>query len=304
MRNRRFTSILILPDAGPGVGLGHLTRCVALAQAFRRRGARIRFVCADPAGARWLRGLGFAVASRFTDGPWDLAVLDTYRLAEPVFRKVRAASRRVLVIDDLGRAPRGTDWILNSSPAADASWYASSGAKLLLGPRFHPLREEFLKPASRRPARFSAASVLVTLGGGQPCARFECVLDVVREAVPSAHVRTVRGGASAAAMRRLMLGCDLAVSGTGQTAYELAACGLPAVLIRLADNQRNNERGMVRGGAAVSAGAFGSTGFPRRLRRLVRHLADDGSLRRRMGARGRALVDGRGATRVAERVLD
>jgi spore coat polysaccharide biosynthesis predicted glycosyltransferase SpsG len=90
----------------------------------------------------------------------------------------------------------------------------------------------------------------------------------------------------------LMAAADLAVCAGGQTTYELAAMGLPAVALCIADNQRINLDALAQVPTLLlsDAAALSST---------VRALAADRTQQQRLSQRGRALVDGRGADRVA-----
>jgi spore coat polysaccharide biosynthesis predicted glycosyltransferase SpsG len=100
----------------------------------------------------------------------------------------------------------------------------------------------------------------------------------------------------------MMLAADLAVSGAGVTLCELAATATPTVAIALADNQRPNFDAFARAGAAVPAGGAGDPDMIGAIATAVRSLADDAARRRAVGARGRALVDGQGAMRVARAI--
>ena len=103
-------------------------------------------------------------------------------------------------------------------------------------------------------------------------------------------------------LREMMLAADLAVSGAGVTLCELAATATPTVAIALADNQRPNFDAFARAGAAVPAGGAGDPDLIAGIAAAVRSLADDAVRRRAVGARGRALVDGQGAMRVARAI--
>jgi spore coat polysaccharide biosynthesis predicted glycosyltransferase SpsG len=108
---------------------------------------------------------------------------------------------------------------------------------------------------------------------------------------------------SAAEMRDLALEADLAVSAGGGTLYELAWAGCPTVAFELAPNQAPNVRALGRAGVAVSAGAAGAADFLARVTEEVTGLLQSPSHRRALGDAGRALVDGRGAIRIAESLL-
>jgi len=101
-----------------------------------------------------------------------------------------------------------------------------------------------------------------------------------------------------------MLKCDVAIAGGGQTTYELAATGTPAVAIRLADNQSGNLQGLSAKDALEWVGDVQDGDTESRVIGTLRNLAEHADKRARMSQAGRALVDGGGADRVAQAVLE
>ena len=151
--------ILFVVNAGPTVGGGHVMRCLTLAQALEAQGARCGFV-GPPALASVLdafapetpRITADDLAAAVAREAFDAVVFDHYGLSQPDHQAM-AATRPVLVIDDLADRTLGGDIILDSGPerkAADYLGLISEEARLLLGPAFAPVRPEFA--ALRGPA--------------------------------------------------------------------------------------------------------------------------------------------------------
>ena len=104
-------------------------------------------------------------------------------------------------------------------------------------------------------------------------------------------------------MRDLMLACDVAITGGGQTTYELAATGTPGLAIRLADNQTGNLRGLSAHGAIRWVGDATDGDLKNKLLDALQDLAENREKRTEMNRAGRRLVDGRGAKRVAQAII-
>jgi spore coat polysaccharide biosynthesis predicted glycosyltransferase SpsG len=92
-----------------------------------------------------------------------------------------------------------------------------------------------------------------------------------------------------------MLEADLAVTAAGMTLYECLASGTPVVATCLADNQRPNFEALSRAGLIMRGEPL--------LSKAVLRLAEDAALREALSARGREVVDGKGAPRVAAEIL-
>jgi spore coat polysaccharide biosynthesis predicted glycosyltransferase SpsG len=104
-------------------------------------------------------------------------------------------------------------------------------------------------------------------------------------------------------VRGLFLDADLAVSAAGQTLFELAWAGCPAVAIAVADNQRANLAGFAARGTVRVGAAPDGPDFAARLADTLRAVLADVEARRAMSAAGQRLVDGHGARRVAAAAL-
>ncbi|MEQ9447993.1 MAG: hypothetical protein RLN70_03690, partial [Rhodospirillaceae bacterium] len=104
-------------------------------------------------------------------------------------------------------------------------------------------------------------------------------------------------------MPGLMAGCDMAIIGGGTMSYEAAMCGLPTIFIALAPNQLRPCLGWQELTKAPLLGQVGQVS-PAAIRAAVSALINDDVRRQEMAAAGRGLVDGRGAIRLIDALLD
>jgi len=331
--------LVIRADATSEIGTGHLQRCLALASAWTRLGGEVAVcgrcesleldrLVTRLGGRRWeppalhpdptdLERLQLLIAE-LPPGR-AVAVIDGYHFDAAYQASVR---RRVplLVIDDLGCEPQPeADIILNQNIQETVQYQARTGTTLLLGLKYALLRDEFSNWSQwNRPIAGRAVRLLVTFGGSDPAG---VTLQVLRALTltPDFQIRVVVGGASpyldavrktvtatdgatlvvdTPHMAKEMANADLAISGAGSTAWELAFMGLPAALVVLADNQAAVARALDRVGAAVNLGPADQL-RQETIATTVKQLAGDAAQRTRMSRTGRALLDGRGADRVA-----
>jgi UDP-2,4-diacetamido-2,4,6-trideoxy-beta-L-altropyranose hydrolase len=182
--------LLIRADASARIGTGHVMRCLALAQAWRRSGGSVIFATAEITAALETRltGEGFqnvrlsvtpgtnedatktGEMARSQNASWVVA--DGYHFGLDYQQVIKAAGLRLLLLDDYGHAKEYVaDLVLNQNISADAALYARRApyTRLLLGTRYALLREEFLRWRDwKRGIPAVARKVLVTLGGSDP----------------------------------------------------------------------------------------------------------------------------------------
>ena len=99
--------------------------------------------------------------------------------------------------------------------------------------------------------------------------------------------------------------CGIAVTAGGSTIYELAAAGVPFICFSYAENQENLTEYVGREHIAGYAGAWHKEPEEtlERIGRLFKELISDVSMRINYSGRGREMVDGFGAERIAKALL-
>jgi UDP-2,4-diacetamido-2,4,6-trideoxy-beta-L-altropyranose hydrolase len=319
--------------------MGHVMRSLAIAQAWRRRSAPCAWVLVDPPPAfeERLREEGIeAVRVDAQRGSRDDArllaelalargaawtVVDGYRFDGAYQEALAQAGVRAAWLDDRGLAgAKGAALVVNPNLRVRPEWYDDRRAetRVLLGPRYAPLRREFAaRPRSERPHPARARRILISLGGADPD---DVGPRVTRAAVKAgggqAEIRVIAGPAnpraaalraaaapgveviaSVADMAEALEWADLAVTGAGGTVWEALHLGVPALLVVIAEDQRGNAVELDRRGIARLLGDGASLDESRVTAEIASLLADR-ARREEMSVRGRTLVDGRGAARI------
>jgi UDP-2,4-diacetamido-2,4,6-trideoxy-beta-L-altropyranose hydrolase len=330
-------AVLLRCDGGPGIGMGHLMRCRALAAAFAGLGWRYLFgvtretapLLADGNAIIVPPGVdgAHAVAEAGAANKVDCLVVDHYGLDATFETAARGKASIVVVIDDLADRPHDCDLLVDPNPERVAEDYAGltgGTTRFLLGPQYALLRPEFAerRPARARPPRRQAERLLITLGGADQHNISHRVLEALPrlEGAPlktvlvvgpaNPHRETLAAQASWPGLEivvdppdlaGLMIEADLAITGGSTSFWELACLGVPALIVVIADNQRAIARAAENAGATLVLGEHDHLD-PRKLAAAITALSADPKRRHRMSEAGRNLVDGRGAVRVADAV--
>jgi UDP-2,4-diacetamido-2,4,6-trideoxy-beta-L-altropyranose hydrolase len=285
-------------DGDDAVGAGHVARCLPLAAALAQRGWSPAF-CGSYGGlADWLlerSGLPVRPADALADGAWVAALVDSYTF--PVADICALAER--LPLATIGEANRCPGAGVHIDPHLDRAGEPAT-ARLLPGPGYALVDPGFA--AARRDRSGPVDTVLVTVGGGitgRPLA--EAAVRAARDTFGDRVRILTAGGVDLPGTEPLpfpgtlldvVADVDVAVSAAGNTVYELAAAGVPAVVVPIVDNQRRVADGARSAGFALVPDA------PDGLDAAVGRLADPG-VRAALQKAGPRTVDGRGAARVA-----
>lgn len=327
--------VLFIANAGPQVGGGHVMRSLTLAAALAERGAKVEFMAdthveailaayAPDLPRRAVASMAPDVLTELTGRQaFEAVVFDHYGLGRPEHEAI-ADGRPALVIDDLADRPLGGALVLDSGPARVEADYRglTSGARLLLGPKYAPVRPAFaaLRNAALARRQETPRRVLVSMGltdlegiTGKVVEQLrrrygETALDVVVGAgAPSrkgltriaAHDPRLTLHVDTPDMAELATAADLAVGAAGSAMWERCVLGLPSVVVTIADNQIPAATAMAKAGAVLvvdgRADSFG-VDFDRAMTRLF----IDETLRASLAENSAELCDGEGAARVAD----
>lgn len=318
--------LLVRCDGAPAVGMGHVVRCTALAQAIRERECTVEFAMrADrPEGVRAVEDEGFCVHLIQHDDDaielaktYDAVLVDNYEIDAGALRRF-SLSAMLAVIDDPGdRDLSAARWVLNQNLGAEElACNLSPDAVALFGPAYALLRPEFARVRAERARTVDPLqrSVLVTFGGGdvanylaQVLRALQAVdepLDIVllgQQSVPFASRHNVRAVRANNGVAELMAASDVAVTAAGTTTWELCCMRVPSFAIPIAENQRIVASGLQRSGAMRVYTSFDAA--VRSLPADVPALLRDAVQRRELAERAGSLVDGLGAVRAAESLI-
>ncbi len=305
----RDTKATILTEAGADVGLGHLARCVALYDALVDVGCECEIVVEGESaphvvGERRARSAEWRSpddAARAV-AEVEIAVVDSYLAPIETYAVIAETVMAAAYLDDTARLPYPKGFVVNGNPGASTlAWPAGCEAEPLLGMSYQLLRSEFVGLPERDIAE-RVRRVLVLAGGAGSADLFRHLGAVAESVFGDARLEFADTPRDAAGMLRSMLSADVAISAAGQTLYELCATGTPTVAVAVADNQVSQAQALADRGAIMYAGSWSDRSVMSALRSTLSMIRDNAALRRTLSARARALVDGRGAERVARRL--
>jgi UDP-2,4-diacetamido-2,4,6-trideoxy-beta-L-altropyranose hydrolase len=344
-------SIVLRTDAGPRIGIGHVRRCLVLAEAAARQGARPFFVLGqcDEGSRTRIESAGCPLVvldhrSRFDSSAhlaavsapsiviFDLshsdAINDATSLVDLV-AALRAVGSQTVLIDQPGElclsaaAGIGVDLLVFPYLGAETQAVQPGPRRIVKGPSFAVMDSAyFAAGAAVRVIAPKAHRILVTAGGGDPAGItvnfLEALADstlphmdvhvVIGPAFPASTVAAIRDMAASSrhdvvlldapdSLADEMAWCDIALSASGVTKYELACTGTPALLVST-DSDHATMNGPFRElGTALDLGVVG-TASPHDIAAALKELIADAELRRAMSSAGRAAIDGRGGTRL------
>ena len=297
-------------DGDDRLGAGHVARCLRLAHALERRGARCELVGHyGSAAAELAAAAGIATrppekgapAGRPADA--DALVVDSYELSQADI-EAAAGDLPLAAVVDGDVAPDGVTVLSYHLDAAERL----PGLRGMLGPDFAPLDPRHAAARRRRGNR----TVLVSVGAGSAGgAALATALEAIggrdghhelfvasRERPPASAPATAWGWEEGGLVGRIEW-ADLAVSGAGSTSYELACAGVPALLLVVADNQLQVAEGLGGAGIAVWLDAR----YELDPAEIGRRWADVQTRAPELATAGPAVVDGYGAFRAADGLL-
>ena len=175
--------IIIRTDASQQIGLGHLTRCLSLAEGLRDIGANVEFIVRNHVESlnsqiikkgfkthllpniissslkknlkgyeKWLCTKQIIDANEtaqiIADWQIDWLIVDHYAIDHNWEKILKPYTKKIMVIDDLANRPHDCDLLLDQNYTHDHGRYnnlLSSDTIQLIGPKYALLRKEFLE---------------------------------------------------------------------------------------------------------------------------------------------------------------
>ncbi|MBB5870610.1 spore coat polysaccharide biosynthesis predicted glycosyltransferase SpsG [Allocatelliglobosispora scoriae] len=328
-------------DAGATTGVGHLVRCVALAEELTSRGVPVLFL-GDLGGIAWaeqqLTRRGLALAP----GPWTpdetvaaierhgltRLVIDSYVVDPGCAAAARAVGVPTLAIVDGDTRGQEADLFLDQNLGASLPMVADPAAKLL-GVEFALLRDDIRNRRPDVPYRAAGGppKVLAFFGGTDAFGAAPPIAELLVASGAAWDATVIAGSETSAALLaqvkpqegqrlsvlpttdalpELIAAADLVISASGTSTWELLCLGAPSALVWVVENQREGYRRVVDAGLAAGIGLLDELkrlNRPSEASHVLRELLTEPDLRVEFGEKAFATVDGRGRDRVTDRLL-
>jgi UDP-2,4-diacetamido-2,4,6-trideoxy-beta-L-altropyranose hydrolase len=266
-------------EGEPNIGLGHVMRCMALAQSLVSCGHNVLFFMSQRSqhfcGNRtdW-QGEILAIPdidktaeldwliTQCTDLRVDWLVLDGYQFDQAYCYAVQSNAFKFAVFDDMNNS--GTlyaDMVINGALNASLHSYQLTAPKALLavGQGYQVLRQEFLQPMNKKWS--GRKSLTLMFGGSDPKGLTIIAIQSLYKVNASMPITIITGAAFVGLndladliktsgldithlhdcqnMAAVLVKTKLALSAAGGSQFELLACKTPSILVVVADNQIN-----------------------------------------------------------------
>jgi UDP-2,4-diacetamido-2,4,6-trideoxy-beta-L-altropyranose hydrolase len=289
-------AIDIRADGGTDMGMGHIVRCIALAEMLREK-FDVKFILqeTDTNVFAYIESQGFQVTRIPRTKKFDtestyivdylrqnsLVVLDGYHFKTDYQKAIKSAGHFLVAIDDLHQWDQLADIVINHGGYVDAGQYhCAPSTKLLLGYKYLLLRKEFYS-SQKRESISSIQSITLSMGAADInnlTLRFaEWLLDhdkvssinlllskinphfaTILERTQHEKKITIHLDLGATALIALIQSTDILICPASTISLEGCALGVFILTGTTASNQINNCNSLVEAGAALSLGDLNS----------------------------------------------
>lgn len=261
--------VVFFTEGGINIGFGHITRCLAISEAFKIKGIKTSFVInGDDSVLPLIKNTDFKLLSwsdkidnlvDLIEGS-DIVFVDSYLADKRVYSKIKKYSKLFVCLDDNNRINYPANIIINGNANAKSIKYLKNENKnYLLGSEYAPVRKEFWN-VSNTTVKKDFSSILLTFGSGDVGNLTPTIIKILKKYYPSLYINVIIGSGyknieeikkikdkkvklifspDACKIKKLLEKTDAVISASGQTVNEILRVNKPGIIISVVDNQLN-----------------------------------------------------------------
>ena len=270
-------TIAIRADGSAQIGMGHLMRCMSVANALKEKQAEILFITSNEQSKGFVTEKGFLC--HMLQGQYEsmeeeaaetlnilkdrgvcLFIVDSYRATEAYLAEMNS-KLPVFYMDDLGRMNLPVSGLINYNIYGQKMSYEAyypESVELILGSNYAPVKPEFSNTPYE--VREKVTRILITMGGSDALniagSLGEALVHVLPQDVEitlicgrfSPYLDALKSFSEANSrvhvltdvpdMWNQMAKSDLVIAAAGSTMYELCTMGVPTICCYYVENQR------------------------------------------------------------------
>lgn len=334
-------TVYIRTDMNPVIATGHVMRCLSIADEVKRLGGNVVFITADKCPVETIQNRGYETVVLCSD--WrnmeeelprltalirergiEHILVDSYQVTEKYLQGLKEYTR-VTYLDDLDAFYYPVDNVICYANYWDSFSYSNRKGEggYYLGTDYVPLRKVFHNCGPKE-IRERIGKILLLSGGSDSHRIIERMVEVFRDNKEITLV-TVCGRfyegyeelketfkaypnlefyRNVSDLEKYMKDADLVISAGGTTLYELCAVGTPTISYAFADNQLYNVKRFEEDALIAYAGDARYEDIFAKTVELYRQYDRNKELRAMRSVRMQRAVDGRGAERIAQILLE
>jgi len=327
--------IVIRADGSKKIGFGHLSRMAVLAGELVKLDYDLLFITTvldenieSFFDDRDLKFISFSPPSIekavlkhhqiMKDFGANLTILDSYFVNDEYRKGLKEHGVKVVAVDDVYKHYSYADFVINHNPSADISRYDNFGGKILAGVSYALINNDFAKIGTNQ--KNEIPNILVMMGGSDAVNQTDRVVKILDEIDADFSITALQGFYSDKSnptetkhkcdfvhgtynVPLVFEQCDACITAGGVSTIELASAGIPFMTLLTNYRQLDNANAWERLGASVYGGdteKISDDELKVSLKRFT-SMQDEWES---MGLKGRELVDGKGAERVAKRLAE
>lgn len=330
-----MNNIAIIADGDATIGMGHVVRCMSLAEEIRKLGQRVCFISKTEEGIQRIKDDGFDVfriaerkeiSSFIEKNQTKILIVDSYNVDNEFFSELKSKLEKLVYIDDVNAFDYNVDVVINYNASARKEDYLCCySAEMLLGTQYALLRKPF-QNVCKRDVKGEVQEILITSGSTDHFSTVPFLLkaiindgyftekrinvvigqgfknsDLIRDI--SKGIENVILYENISDLSNLMLLADVAISAGGSTLYELCASGTPTLSYIIAGNQVKSVEALHKQGIIECLGWHNELSSEIVLEK-IKALCNDVERRKELSEKMQETVDGKGAQRVARFIVE
>jgi len=323
---------VIFTEGGENIGFGHIARCISFSQAFSEKDMETDFIVnSDESVVDLLEGKKYKLCNWIRDkenltkliSKEDIIIIDSYIANKLFYEELSLIAGSLVCLDDDNRLEYPDSIVLNGAMGAEKIKYKNKRASYLLGVDYFPMRNNFWDVEEKKISD-RVENIMITFGGDDKRSMTGAIMKMLTKNFAELHKKVIIGKSfkdsetikvlkdmnteliyhpTVDKMKEVMINSDVAISACGQTLYELARIGLPTIGICIAENQSQNIKGWKDVGFLEYIGWYNDKDLENNLKEAVLKL-ESKEEREKRSRIGKNYVDGQGARRVVNRILE
>lgn len=325
-------NVFIFTEAGNGIGLGHLTRCLSVYEAFEEKNLipqiivksdiNLESILTDKnySNLDWIKNLE-SILNIVSEN--DVVIIDSYLADIEIYQKISDKVKLFAFFDDYNRLKYPKGFLINGSIFANEIEYEKNeNIEYILGLDYIPIRKEFCVNENKL-IKKNIESILIIFGGNDIKNLTPIVLNKLCSEFPNItknvivntsfnnldQIKTISDSKTniifsptVKELKKIIFESDTAISAAGQTLYELAVIGTPTIMVSVADNQENNVLGWLKTDIIDFAGYYNDVLLIKNIVELIYKLSSIG-IRTIKSHKSKKIIKNTGSIMIVNKIL-